>query len=94
MARRSRPVRVRASKASAAQTLAAAIAASQRPVGGVPCRVCSLPADIRTVVEQTLVLPISERRMSLPQLACELKKVGHDVGTSSLQKHSSRHLGR
>jgi hypothetical protein len=39
-------------------------------------------------------VPVSQRRVSLPQLGSELKKIGYDVGTSSLQKHATRHVSR
>jgi hypothetical protein len=90
-----RPVRPTvAPGTAAARALAASIAASTRPVGGIACRVCSLPGAVRTVVDQTLAVPVSQRRVSLPQLGSELKKIGYDVGTSSLQKHATRHVSR
>jgi hypothetical protein len=65
-----------------------------KPNGGVPCRVCTLPPEVRAVVEGTLAQPSPERRVSLTQLAALLKDQGFTVGDSSLQKHAAHHINR
>jgi hypothetical protein len=87
-------VRILAPSPKAAVRLAAAIASATRAQGGTPCRVCSLPNDVRAVVDEALTPPPSERRVSLVQLAGLLKEQGHPVGETSLQKHGVRHIRR